>query len=384
MLFPKILFLDHAAVLGGAELCLLDLAIAQRCSSQVLLFEDGPFRKRLEEAGVTANILPTSKAALAVRTSSGLRSLSAIPALLTLAKQIVKASQSFDVVFANSQKSFVAAALATWLGSRPLIWYLHDILTAKHFSGLNRKIAIALANRFARVVLVNSNATGKAFVEAGGRPELVKLLYNGISAEPFDQVTAEQVTQLKQELDINDVPLIGSFSRLSYWKGQHVLLNALAKLPNAHALLVGEALFGEEEYAVQLRIQASDLGIEDRLHWLGFRRDIPTLMKVCDVIVHTSTEPEPFGRVIVEGQLAQKPVIAAAAGGATELIQDHITGRLYQPGDDGALAQILSEIVANPDQANLVATQGHLAAKTHFSLETVLSNFEKILMDVVG
>lgn len=375
----RILFLDHAAVLGGAELCLLDIAKAYRESSQVLLFESGPFQKRLEELNIKVRVLSVSNTALKVRTSSGIRSLLAIPTLWSLARQVSAISQDYDLVFANSQKAFIVAALASRLSRLPLVWYLHDILTAKHFSKLNRKIAIALANRFTNMVLVNSNATGKAFIEAGGKPELVNLLYNGISAEAFDHITDDQTAQLRGELNVKNVPLIGSFSRLSYWKGQHVLLNALAKLPDAHALIVGEALFGEEEYAVKLRIQASELGLDNRVHWLGFRSDIHALMKVCNVIVHTSTEPEPFGRVIVEGQLAQRPVVAAAAGGAVELIHDYKTGRLYHPGDDIALAQILNELLTDPDQAERLAKDGNQSARTYFSLEAVLDQFDYVL-----
>ena len=81
-------------------------------------------------------------------------------------------------------------------------------------------------------------------------------------------------------------------------------------------LLVGDALFGEYEYLEQLHHQVKRLGLGDRVHFLGFRSDIPQLMSLCDLIAHTSTAPEPFGRVIVEGMLCGKPVVAAAAATA--------------------------------------------------------------------
>jgi len=94
---------------------------------------------------------------------------------------------------------------------------------------------------------------------------------------------------------------VGVFSRLSYWKGQHVLLEAMRELPGVHALLAGEALFGETEYIAQLKALVSLPELAGRIHWLGFRSDVPALMATCNIVVHTSTEPEPFGR-IVEGQ----------------------------------------------------------------------------------
>ena len=77
----KILFVDHTAVMGGAELSLLDLATAYAQSSKVLLFEDGSLRERLNQAKVQVEIIQASKAMLGLRTSSGLKSLNIFPEL---------------------------------------------------------------------------------------------------------------------------------------------------------------------------------------------------------------------------------------------------------------------------------------------------------------
>jgi glycosyltransferase involved in cell wall biosynthesis len=375
----RVLFVDHAAVLGGAELHLLDLATAYRQTSRVLVFADGPLRERLEAAGVEVQVAPAPTAVLNVRTSGGLEALKTLPALWWMAGQIAKAARGLEIVHANSQKAFIAAALATWRGSPPVVWHLHDILTAKHFSSLNRRVGVALANSRAAGVIVNSKATGEAFVAAGGRRELVQVVYNGFSCEPFDRVTPEQVREIRTSLGIGNAPLVGIFSRLSYWKGQHLLLEAIKELPGVHGLLVGEALFGEEEYVSQLKSQAAIPQLAGRVHWLGFRDDVPALMAACDIVAHTSTEPEPFGRVIVEGQLAKRPVVASAAGGAMELIQDGVTGRLFPSGDVHALAGMIKELLAKPEEAIALGQQAYTSAKANFSLETIIASFEQAL-----
>lgn len=380
----RVLFVDHAAVLGGAELSLLDLAIAYRDTSQVLLFEDGPFRERLESNGVDVQVVPAPPALLSIRASGGLSAFSVFPALWSMAREIKARSQGFDFIHANSQKAFVAAALARWMGAPPVVWHLRDIMTASHFSRLNRILAIALANSQASQVIVNSRATGDAFITAGGKPERVQVVYNGVSSHPFEQVTPEQIEAIRQALNLAaDTPLVGSFSRLSYWKGQHVLLEALRELPQVHAMIVGKALFGEDEYAAQLKAAADSPDLAGRIHWLGFRSDIPALMKACTIITHTSTEPEPFGRVIVEGQLAQRPVIATAAGGAKELIEDGITGRLVPPKDAIALRQAIRDLVESADRGWGLAQQGHRHAIEKFSLDALLANFHGALKEVV-
>ncbi|HEY9815760.1 MAG TPA: glycosyltransferase, partial [Candidatus Obscuribacterales bacterium] len=142
----RVLFVDHAAVMGGAELSLLDLAIAYRDTSRVLLFDQGPFRERLEGANVPVQVIAAPSSLLSVKASGGLSALKAIPGLGWMARRIVEQSRDVDLIHANSQKAFVAAALARLMGAPPVVWHLRDILTASHFSSMNRRLAIALAN----------------------------------------------------------------------------------------------------------------------------------------------------------------------------------------------------------------------------------------------
>jgi glycosyltransferase involved in cell wall biosynthesis len=271
------------------------------------------------------------------------------------------------------------------MGSPPVIWHLRDILTASHFSNLNRRLVVALANAQASRVIVNSMATGDAFVAVGGNPELVKLVYNGVSAKPFESVSLDGINRLRADLNITeDTPLVGCFSRLSYWKGQHVLLHAAKSLPDVHILLVGKALFGEEEYVIELKALANSPELAGRVHWLGFRQDIPELMATCTIIAHTSTEPEPFGRVIIEGQMSRRPVIATAAGGAKELIEDGKTGCLVPPGEADILELAIRSLLENPDKMELLAQQGFMWAHTRFSLAALLKNFDQTLAEVIA
>ncbi|MEO1670579.1 MAG: glycosyltransferase [Cyanobacteria bacterium J06631_2] len=378
----KILFVDHTAVMGGAELSLLDLASAYAETSKVLLLEDGTLRERLQNSNVAVEIASASEAMLNLRASGGLKSLASIPELWRIAGQISKLGADYDLIVANSQKAFIVVALAALRGSTPVVWHLRDILTAKHFSKINRMVAVSLANRLAAKVIVNSQATAKAFVAAGGRKDFCQVVYNGFESERFDLVTSDETAKVRSHLGIGDATLVGLFSRLSYWKGQHVLLAAVQKLPRVHVMLVGEALFGEQEYVAQLKELAAVPELAGRVHWLGFRNDVPTLMKTCDLVVHTSTEPEPFGRVIVEGQLAQKPVIASAAGGALELIEDGKNGYLFPPEDTNALSQLIDKLISDRHHAQTIAQQGYQDAKTNFALETILQSFAAAIADI--
>ena len=381
----KVLFLDHAGVLGGAELYLLDLAkhyAAHHPGSKVMLFSDGPFRARLDRAGVDVEVVQTDSRVTEVsREDRGGGGLRAVPGLLRLVAQVARAARGFDLIFANSQKAFVVAALAGKLARRPVVWCLHDILTAAHFSSTNRRLVVALANHLTAQVIANSHATAAAFAAGGGRAP-VTVIHNGIDPAPFGAVTPNEVVALREELDVGDAPVVSVFSRLSPWKGQHVLLEALQQLPDVHALLVGEALFGEAAYAEELKARAKASGLSARVHFLGFRSDIPALMKLSDVVLHTSTAPEPFGRVIVEGMLAGRPVVATNAGGAREIISQNEGGVLVEPGDPDALSAALARLLEQPEEASALAERGRARALTHFSSQGMVDSVLACLAQV--
>jgi glycosyltransferase involved in cell wall biosynthesis len=382
---PRILFLDHAGVLSGAELSLLDIARHYAGSSKVLLFADGPFRERLERNGIIVEVLPVPHAVGRIsRRGNGMRDLRAVPGVLKFARRVAQVSHGYDVLYANSQKALVIGALAGRLVSKPVIWHLRDMLTADHFSQKRRWLAVTLANRLTTRVIANSRATAVAFVDSGGRAKLVHVVYNGIDPKPFEAVAPKEVDVLRDKLNLAEVPVVGAFGRLAPWKGQHVLLEALARLPGVHALLVGEPLFGEDTYAKALHEQAEVLEIADRAHFLGFRQDIPRLMKVSDVVTHTSIAPEPFGRVIVEGMLARRPVVATRAGGSMEIVEDGVSGVLVPPGDAKALAGVLVDLLADPSKGRTLAEAGYAMASKRFSLKTMLEGVEQQVQEVTA
>lgn len=240
-------------------------------------------------------------------------------------------------------------------------------------------MAINLANRFASLVIANSQASQTAFVQAGGRAELTTVIYNGFDTKLY-QTCASDISKLRQQLRIENKFVVGHFSRLSPWKGQHILLDAIAQCPpQVTAIFVGDALFGEQEYVKQLHQQISQLGLENRVKFLGFRADIPQLMAACDLVAHTSTAPEPFGRVIVEAMLCGKPVVAAKAGGAVELVEHGINGFLTTPGEPQELAKIIHTCLEDRQQITTIASNAKVAATQRFDVININQQISQVL-----
>ncbi|MEM1211397.1 MAG: glycosyltransferase [Planctomycetota bacterium] len=380
----RVLCVDQTGKLGGAELSLLDLAVRWGGHCGVVLFEDGVFRERLEAGGVPVEVMPLGGTVAGHKKEGGLLGqLRVGPAVLGLARRLAEKAKGFDVLYANTQKAFVVSAVAGWWAKRPVVWHLRDMLTAGHFSGANRRAAVGLANRLAAKVICNSQATRDAFVAAGGRTDKAVVVHNGIDAQPFEGLDAA-AAGVRTGLVAGDEFVVGVFGRLTPWKGQDVLIDAVQAMTGGpgkrvSAWIVGEALFTDEDraYADRLRARAGP-----SVRFLGFRGDVPAVMRACDAVVHCSVEPEPFGRVIVEAMLAGRPVVASGAGGAAEIVKDGVTGMLVEPGDVSALAAALRRLRDESGLAARLAAAGRSEALELFSIDRVAAGVDAVLESV--
>lgn len=189
--------------------------------------------------------------------------------------------------------------------------------------------------------------------------------------------------EVRRELGIPlDAPCIGIAGNIQEWKGQRVVVDALGLLAaergDIHCVIAGGVHRAGEAYAADLRARIAGLGLGARVHLVGFRSDIPEIMNAWDVVVHASVRPEPFGRVILEGMLLGKPVIATAAGGVPELIADGRTGFLVPPADAAALADRLRQLLSAPHEAQAMGARARDWTRQHFSLTRQVAEMSEI------
>jgi glycosyltransferase involved in cell wall biosynthesis len=138
-------------------------------------------------------------------------------------------------------------------------------------------------------------------------------------------------------------------------------------------------LFGEEPWERELRARVERLGLRERVHFLGFRSDVPALLASIDGAIHASTVAEPFGLVILEAQLAGVPVVATAAGGALEIVEPGKTGWLVPPGDPSALASVLREWSERPEESRALGRAASEHAAATFDARRLRRRFLEIL-----
>jgi glycosyltransferase involved in cell wall biosynthesis len=378
---PSVLFVDQSGQLGGAEFSMMPLAVEWAGRREVLLLSDGPFRKRLESLGVRVSLELDDGVSHIRKEGVRLGWLKTLPGIVRQVRAIARHAEPFDILFLNTQKALVLGALGKPLHRKRIIWHLHDIMSREHFGPMQRLMVKWLTRFAVDHIVANSHASAASLVALTNcRLESVPVVHNGVDLHEFSDVDGSDTGALRRRLELpENVYLIGLFGRLAPWKGQHIALDALARLPDAHLVLVGSALFGEQRYAESLHRQAARLGVADRVHFAGFRDDMPAWMKAVDVILHTSTEAEPFGRVIIEGMAAGRPVIAAAAGGVMEIVRHRKNGWLVEPGDPAVLAEAIEILRAAPELAQRIADQALADVGQYFSLDGYLAQMKRAM-----
>jgi glycosyltransferase involved in cell wall biosynthesis len=370
---PKVLFVSHSGAVSGAERVLLDV-VGAFPKARAFVFEPGDLPTLLTKAGIETTVSTGGATLAGARRDSSLRVILPLAsALFGLTRELMAAMKDCDVVYANSQKAFTLAAMACLFRRKPLVWHLHDILSPAHFGTLQRQLQTRLANLVARCVIVPSGAAAEAFIVAGGKAKLVAVVPNGVSRIPDPRPKAE----LRRALGLpEDGFLAGVFSRISPWKGQDIVLQALADQPGVTGVFAGSALFGEEAYATKLQRLVRELGLENRAIFLGQRSDILPLMQAMDVVIHPSTEPEPFGLTLVEAMLANTPLLASDAGASAEILDNGVFGTLFAPADPAALVAALTDMARiakeRPDD---------LVRRTEAARERALTTYSVVRMN---
>ncbi|MFX1675625.1 glycosyltransferase family 4 protein [Paraburkholderia sp. A2WS-5] len=382
---PRVLAIDQSGVLGGAELSLLEVVKGLRARIEVLLFNDGPFREALDAAGARVDVLDSGALRNVRRDGGAVPKFGVLAGIAALVRETRRRARGVDVLYANTQRAMVIGVLAGKLARKPVVWHLRDIVSDEHFGRVQRAVIKGCAKLGLAHVIANSHASAQVFSELTHfDSRRIDVVHNGVDESPFRALARVPQAQLRAQIGLpEDAFLVGAFSRLARWKGQHVLLEALLLEPRAHAVLVGAPLFGEDAYAQELREFVAARGLTGRVHFLGFRHDIAACMRAMDVIAHTSITPEPFGRVVVEGMLAQRPVVASRDGGVKEIVEHGKSGLLCTPGDAQELARTLSALRDDETLRERLAQNGLAVARERFGKEQYVEAVGRVLDGVV-
>lgn len=222
-----------------------------------------------------------------------------------------------------------------------------------------------------RVIAISQHIRNHILARHGDVSGRIRLIPRGVDLRRFDpdRVALERITALRAGWSLPDgCPTILLPARLTRWKGQKVLIEALARMPGVVAVLAGDAQ-GRESYVRELHDLAAAHGVADRIRLPGHVADMPAALLAADVVVHASIEAEAFGRTVIEAQAMARVVIASDLGGPRETVKDGLTGWLTPPGNAPAMAERIQQVLAETAEAR--AAMGEAARRSVPTMETM-------------
>lgn len=383
----RIAFLSVSDQLGGSEIALLELVRGLRAERpqwglDVIVPGRGPLHARAAALGARCHVveMPAALARLgesamvrrgrspAAAVALGARLCAVAAAWPGYARRLRAALQDIgpDVIHTNGLKAHVAGARAA-APSAALIWHLHEYLGG-------RPLSAALLRTHAsrcRAIVANSESVARDAARAVRPPSAVHVVHNAVNLEEFDP--AGERADLDALAKLPPAPAgtvrVGLVATFSRWKGQEVFLRALASLPTdlrIRGYIVGGPLYdtvGSQYTAEELSRLARKLGAA--VGFTGFVEG-SRAMRALDVVVHASTEPEPFGLVIAEAMACGRAVITSGSGGAAELVTPGVDAVVHPPGDAHALAAAIATLAADAGMRQQFGVRARGAAVRRF------------------
>ncbi len=371
---PVILQVVPALGGGGVERGTVEMAdaICRAGGIALVASEGGRLARQVEAVGGRNILLP-----LATKNPLSLwRNASRLASVII--------NEGVNLVHARSRAPAWSAWLATQRTGVPLVTTYHGAYS-EALPGKRRYNSVMA--RGERVIVISRFAATLVMQQHKLDPSRLRVIYRGVDPTVFDPegVSSQRVQRLAEAWKLPEGrPLIMLPGRLTRWKGQEVLIAALARMSrrNAVAVLVGGDQ-GRTRYARSLLLQAAHLGVQVRL--VGDCDDMPAALMLADAVVNASIKPEAFGRVVIEAQAMGRPVIATDHGGAVETVEHGATGWRVPPGNADALAASLDHVLASsPERLATLGARARASVCANYTVARMQAATLDVYREVLG
>jgi len=362
----NVLYLHHVARTGGAENSLHLLLHALDRARVRPLFAgpvEGPFPVALAKEGIPIFPVPFGP----------LKNVPQVLRAVMLLRRIIR-EQNVELLHSNGPQTNVCSGLAGWLEGIPAVWHVRNLLY-----GSMRDIDRLCAGLATRIVC-NSEAIRERFRGSSAWDKSVTIL-NAVDLGAFDPQASDG--SFRRQLGVPpDRAVVGMVGRIGLGKGHVHFIDAAIRLlrvgVNAQFVIVGDAQIPEESMRLaMLSRQVKDAQVEERIRFLGFRQDMPQVMRGLDILVLAS-DAEPCGRVLFEAMASGRAIVATNSGGTPEIVRDGAEGLLVPPRDPGALAVAIRKMIEEPMLRQRLGQAGLMRARQEFSIERYVAR----IMDV--
>jgi len=269
--------------------------------------------------------------------------------------------------------------LAAWLAGIPCVAHIRDFEKLNCFDRW-------LVGRTSALVYI-SKAIQNAHLASGVAVERGIVVYNGVDDAAF--AASSGASEQRGKLGIGAEDLVaGVIGRLERWKGQEVFLRAMklvtAALPRARGVIIGDPVPYDLDYQGWLVALREELGLVSQVIFAPFQIDVSATMAALDVLVLPSISPEPFGRVLIEGMAAGRPIVATEGGATPEIVRPGIDGVLVQPDDPQALADAIVQILQDPQAGKRMGSRGRERVCDDFGLPRHVARIQAIYSAILN
>lgn len=376
---PVILQVLPALGTGGVERGTVDMAkaIIQAGGVAIVASEDGVWQHYLEKMGAIHIYLPLSSKNPFVIWKNH--------------KALIKIIQTYhvDVIHARSR----APAWSAWLAAKQcqttFITTWHGVYQTKWFG---KRWYNQIMTKGKKVIAISHYIAELLQQEYHVNQQKLCIIPRGVDLTIFDPdlPLGNRMSVIAQSWGISENQKILLLpGRITEWKGHKLLLQAFAELKfrysNWICIFVGPAK-EKDHFLKELMALADDLKIKDSIYFVGNNQDMPAVLALADIVVVPSIKPEPFGRVVIEAQAMEKPVVVANHGGAAETVEENVTGYLFTPGSVNSLVFVLDQLMQKSDaDLKWIGRLAREAVQKHYTLKQMqqktLSVYNEVLPD---
>jgi len=337
---------------GGLEKLTLELSLKLKARGHVVTI------CCLEKAGNLLNIRHSGIEVIALNKRNGL-DLTLPFRLISIIRQ-----RKPDVVHTHNPGPLLYGTIAAKLAGVPVIINTRHGRAPRHTNKLIWDINDA-------VVAISNDARNELLKNNTLHPDKVSVIHNGIDLDAFKDRASQQ--EIKNTLGLDSSYVIGTVSRLSREKDQTSLIRAFAAIasnePNVRLVFAGDGpLKGE------LATLSYDLGIENKVTFLGFRNDVSTILQAFDIFVLPSLQ-EGISLSLLEAMASGKPTIVTNVGGNPEVVMDDTVGLTTPPEDPEKLASAIMKIMKNRDSANKMGAFGRKRVEEEFGIDKMVDRY---------
>ncbi|MFN0097649.1 MAG: glycosyltransferase family 4 protein [Gemmatimonadaceae bacterium] len=383
----RVLFIEanEDGSVGGSHQVLYDMVRAmdkERFEPIILFYQDNRFAGLFRDAGVRVITWDALRAKERAIHQSGNRfaKLGVMWSALWSRHAFLKAEQ-IDLVHMNNSPR---TGHDDWLPAArllgiPIVASARGDADPLPGSGPRVRIHRFLMQRFDKVICVSEYIAGA--MRAQGIPALkVRVVHDGVDRAKLAHVGKRSAAEIRRELLVpDDRVFVAAVGNIRSWKGQHVVLEGLIAMdPAVRAKLcvvfIGAVRDEDRDYKARLEAMVAEHGLADVVRFAGSRMDVPDILTIADIMVHSSTTPEPGGTVVIESMTFGTPVVVASKGGHLDYLEDGL-GLVYDVTKPSDLAAHFTFLVEHPDERRRMAA-GAKRRAAEFSIERTARKME--------